>query len=90
MGTERLWLQDGLVSRSWAAHEIRKYAKGDHSLECRVHAEKFSYVRPGRMWADYPEGSKDSNNGALGPKFHTINGTWALKPYHLGPWTLRV
>ena len=22
-------------------------------------------------------------------KYYTINGIWALKPYHLGPWTLR-
>ena len=23
-------------------------------------------------------------------KDFNINGIWALKPYHLGPWTLRV
>ena len=25
-----------------------------------------------------------------GPKYYSINGIWALKPYYLGPWTLRV
>ena len=25
----------------------------------------------------------------LGPKFHTLNGFWSLKPYDLGTWTLR-
>ena len=34
-------------------------------------------------------GSKDPNNRVLGPKYHNINGIWALKPYYLGPWTLR-
>ena len=24
-----------------------------------------------------------------GPKYYDITGTWALKPYYLGPWTLR-
>ena len=36
------------------------------------------------------EGSKDPNNRALGPKFHSCYSIWALKPYHLGPWTLGV
>ena len=35
-------------------------------------------------------GSKDPNNRVLGPKYYIINGIWALKPYSLGPWTLRV
>ena len=26
---------------------------------------------------------------ALGPKYYNVNGIWALKPYYLGPWTLR-
>ena len=26
----------------------------------------------------------------LGPKYYDINGIWALIPYYLGPWTLRV
>ena len=25
----------------------------------------------------------------LGPKYYNLNGIWALKPYYLGPWTLR-
>ena len=37
-----------------------------------------------------PKGSKDPNNEALGPKDYNINGIWALKPYYLKPWTLRV
>ena len=34
-----------------------------------------------------PYGSKGPNNRALGPKYHNVNGTWALKPYIgvLGP-----
>ena len=36
-----------------------------------------------------PEGSKDSNNGVLGPKYYNLNGIWDLKPCYLGPWTLR-
>ena len=31
-------------------------------------------------------GIQDPNNRALGPKYNYI---WALKPYYLGPWTLR-
>ena len=27
-----------------------------------------------------PQGSKDPNNGVLGPKYYTINGIWSLKP----------
>ena len=26
----------------------------------------------------------------FGPKIHTLNGFWTLKPYYLGTWTLRV
>ena len=37
-----------------------------------------------------PSGSKDPNNGVLGPKYYNIHGVWALKPYYLGPWPLRV
>ena len=37
----------------------------------------------------FPQGSKDPNNGASGPKYHSNSGIWALKPYYLGPWTLR-
>ena len=35
------------------------------------------------------QGSKDPNNRALGPTYYSINGIWALKPYDLGPWTLK-
>ena len=38
----------------------------------------------------YPDGSKDPNNRVLGPKYHLYFGLWVLKPYYLGPWTLRV
>ena len=27
--------------------------------------------------------------GVLGAKYYSVNGIWALKPYYLGPWTLR-
>ena len=37
-----------------------------------------------------PQGSKDPNGGVLGPKHYNMNGIWDLKPYYLGPWTLRV
>ena len=29
-------------------------------------------------------------NQVLGPKYYNIHGIWALKPFYLGPWTLRV
>ena len=41
------------------------------------------------MWGVY-RGIMDPNNGILGPKYSNINGIWALKPYYLAPWTLRV
>ena len=34
--------------------------------------------------------SKDPNNRVSGPKYNIVDGIWALKPYYLGPWTLRV
>ena len=37
-----------------------------------------------------PYGSKDPNTSFLGPKYYGIVGIGALKPYHLGPWTLTV
>ena len=33
--------------------------------------------------------SKDPNESASGPKYYNMNGIWDLKPYYLGPWTLR-
>ena len=33
---------------------------------------------------------RDPNKMVLGPKYYNINGIWALKPYYLGPRTLRV
>ena len=36
-----------------------------------------------------PKGPRAQTNGVLGPKYYNINGMWALKPYDLGPWTLR-
>ena len=35
-------------------------------------------------------GSKNTNNMVLGSKYCNIHGIGALKPYYLGPWTLRV
>ena len=35
-------------------------------------------------------GSKDTNNMVFGSKYCHIHGIGALKPYYLGPWTLRV
>ena len=37
-----------------------------------------------------PRGSEYPNSKVLGPKIHTLNGFWTLKPYYLGTWTLRV
>ena len=37
-----------------------------------------------------PKASKDPNNRVLGPRYHLYYSIWALKPYYLGPWTLRV
>ena len=36
-----------------------------------------------------PKGSEFPNSKVLGPKIHTLNGFWTLKPYYLGTWTLR-
>ena len=36
-----------------------------------------------------PRGSKHPNSRVLGPKIHTLNACWTLKPYYLGTWTLR-
>ena len=41
------------------------------------------------VWGLY-RGISDPNFRVLGPKYYDINGIWALKPYYLGPWTLRV
>ena len=35
-----------------------------------------------------PKSPRTQNNRASGPKFHYINGIWALKPCYLGPRTL--
>ena len=35
-----------------------------------------------------PSGSEYPNSRVLGPKLHTLNGFWALKPYYLGTWTV--
>ena len=34
-------------------------------------------------------GSKDQDNRVSGPNCYNIDGIWAFKLYHLGPWTLR-
>ena len=36
-----------------------------------------------------PRGSKDPNHKVLGAKYYSVHGSWALKPYRLGPWILR-
>ena len=36
-----------------------------------------------------PYGSKDLKNRVLGPKYNEFYCSWALRPYDLGPWTLR-
>ena len=36
-----------------------------------------------------PQGSKHPNNMVLGPKYYNMKCIWTLKPYYLGPWTLR-
>ena len=36
-----------------------------------------------------PQGSKDPNDRVLGPKYQLYSSIWALKPYYLGPWTLK-
>ena len=37
-----------------------------------------------------PKGPRTQITGFEGPNAYNINGIWALKPYYLGPWTLRV
>ena len=39
---------------------------------------------------DYIGVYRTPDNGALGPKYYSISGVWALKPYYFCPWTLRV
>ena len=38
---------------------------------------------------DIPEGPSTQTGKVLGPKIHTLNGFWSLKPYFWGTWTLR-
>ena len=38
----------------------------------------------------YPKDPRTRIIGFLGPKYCNIIGIGALKPYYLGPWTLRV
>ena len=38
----------------------------------------------------HPKGPRTQTIRVLGPKYYTVNRIWALKPYYLGPWTLRV
>ena len=35
-----------------------------------------------------PRGSEYPNSKVSGPKIHTLNGFWTLKPYYFGTWTL--
>ena len=37
----------------------------------------------------HPKGPRTQINGVLGPKYYNLNGIWALKPYNLGPWSLK-
>ena len=36
-----------------------------------------------------PQGPRTQIIGFVGPKYYNINSIWTLKPYYLGPWTLR-
>ena len=38
----------------------------------------------------YPKGPRTQIIGFQGPNTIVCFGIWALKPYYLGPWTLRV
>ena len=38
----------------------------------------------------FPKGPRTQIVGVSGPNYYNINGILALKPYNLGPWTLRV
>ena len=42
-----------------------------------------------RVYRDCIRVYRTSKNAVLGPKYCNINGIWAVKPYKLGPWTLR-
>ena len=39
--------------------------------------------------ARFGSNPRAQKNRVLGPKCYNIIGVWALKPYYLGPWTLR-
>ena len=43
-----------------------------------------------RLMDKIPRGSRYPNSSVSGPKIHTLNGFWTLKPYYLGTWTLKV
>ena len=42
-----------------------------------------------RIYGDYIR-VQGPNKRVLGPKYYNIIGIWTLKPYYLGPSTLRV
>ena len=60
-------------------------------LGCRVLCVRFSGLGTwGSGCGLNPKGPRTQNNSVLGLKYYSINGNWALKPYYLGAWTLRV
>ena len=68
-------------------------SKGSYTVQGSPRPYTLSLVRNSHLgtvlgfWV--PRGSKDPNNRVSGPKYYNMNGIWALKPYYLGPWTLR-
>ena len=69
-------------------------ASGVREEGCFVEEEMLSEL-PQMPWTNpisnrYPEGSKDPIKRFLGPKHYDTSGIWALKPFYLSPWTLRV
>ena len=54
------------------------------------HVQKMVDVPPDCKVGPFPYGSKGPNNVVLGPKYYNMHDIWALKPYDLGSWNLRV
>ena len=65
--------------------EIKKSSEAEEAI-ARIPGP----ARLDRFWVldNPPRGSEYPTSMVLGPKIHTLNGFWTLKPYYLGTWTL--
>ena len=54
-----------------------------------VACQKIAKPQPEHACPKNPKGPRTQIMGFWGPKYYDNNAIWALKPYYLGPWTLR-